>query len=89
MNTTYLRRLVRQTVNSYLNEAEEKNTNTKSKGAKQVKAFLTSLEKSPLARKLKTIDTHKEKLEILIKFAEMIDFPKDKISKLATSMREN
>jgi hypothetical protein len=78
---------VRETVNSYLNETEESTKNINSKGAKQVKAFLVSLERSSLAKKLKSIDTNAEKLEILIKFAEMIDFPKDKITKLGAALR--
>jgi hypothetical protein len=88
MNRQYLRQLVRESVNSYLAEAENEKNDKRSKGAKQVKAFLTSLERSPLAKKLKTIDTNAEKIEILVKFAEIIDFPKDKISKLVANMRE-
>jgi hypothetical protein len=88
MNIKYLRRLVRESVYSYLNEAEDASSERKDRTAKQVKAFMNSLEKSPLAKKLKGIDTPKEKLEILVKFAEIIDFPKDKISKLSSQMRD-
>lgn len=86
MNNTYLREIIKEAVHNQLQEADS-DKNEKSKGAKQVEAFLNSLSKSALARKLKTIDTNKEKLEILIKFAEMIDFPKDKISKLSLELR--
>lgn len=85
MDTANLRRFISECVREYLNEAEE--DKKESKGAKQVKSFLDSLQKSSISRKLKSIDTNKEKLEILVKFAELIDFPKDKITKLSTSLR--
>lgn len=84
MNHKYLRQLVKEAIYAELQEAED---DKKSKGAKQVKSFLNSLEKSALARKLKSIDTNAEKLEILVKFAELIDFPKDKITKLNSALR--
>lgn len=84
MNHKYLRQLIKEAIYAELQESEDDN---KSKGAKQVKAFLNSLERSALGRRLKTIDTQKEKLEILVKFAEMIDFPKDKITKLSSELR--
>lgn len=84
MNHKYLRQLIKEAIYAELQEADD---DKKSKGAKQVTAFLDSLEKSSLARKLKSIDTHKEKVEILVKFAEIIDFPKDKITKLSSELR--
>jgi hypothetical protein len=89
MNTKFLRQIIREAVSAELREAEEEKNDAdkRKKGARQVKAFLDSLERSSLARKLKSIDTHKEKLEILVKFAEMIDFPKDKITKLSSDLR--
>lgn len=87
MNTKYLRQVIRETVYTELNEAEEEKKEKQSKGAKQVKAFLDSLSRSALSRRLKSIDTHKEKIEILVKFAEMINFPKDKITKLSSELR--
>jgi hypothetical protein len=88
MNQEKFRKLIRTIIKEVITEADNKSENRESDGAKQVKAFLNSLEKSSLAKKLKTIDTSKEKLEILVKFADMIDFPKEKISKLSSELKK-
>lgn len=82
-----IRKMVKEEISTYIHE-EEKNSETESeKASKQVKAFLNSLEKSSLAKKLKTIDTDKEKVEILSKFADMINFPKNKINRLSSELK--
>lgn len=85
-----LRKAIKSIISEVINEEEKKEKKEKkeSGSARQVKSFLNSLEKSSLARKLKTIDTPQEKLEILIKFADMIDFPKDKIAKLGSELKK-
>ncbi len=90
MKTDNFRKLIRTIIYEVISESDEKkqSDSKSSDGAKQVKAFLNTLEKSSLARKLKTIDTPKEKLEILVKFADMIDFPKDKIAKLGSELKK-
>ncbi len=85
-----IRKMVKEEISTYIRkeEKEEKPGETESKKAsEQVKAFLNSLEKSSLAKKLKNIDTDKEKVEILSKFADMIDFPKNKINRLSSELK--
>lgn len=89
MNVVYLRKLIKEILDRKLNEEEngEVKRDSGRQGSKQVKTFLNSLAKSPLARSLKQIDTDAEKLEMLVKFAEIIDFPKDKLAKLNSQLR--
>jgi len=79
------RKFIRSIINEVISKSEK---SKESDGAKQVKAFLNNLEKSSLAKKLKGIDTPKEKLEILVKFADMINFPKNKITKLGSELKK-
>ncbi len=85
-----IQKMIKEEINTYINEKAEKdesNKNDREKAGRQVMNFLNSLEKSQLRKKLNSIDTDKEKIEILTKFADMINFPKNKISKLSSELK--